>query len=593
MIQALSAVFLVVACLWAMTGFCFVRKSSKRLPGLGWIMVGIIGLTCWHALVAGIVFLISIPVTAWVMGASDILLGCALWFPSWRQRKVQRYEFRVADLLAAAGMLTLAGAYFALRTAGLQFSMNFATIDPAPRIMEAVDVATRHSINAMYYHALTNGLLMDILGPITSLDYYYKVFVFSGGLFLVFVGLMFYSVIRPYLRKRSLVVVGAIVTMLYVGGYPLNATFYGFVYLGMGMAIVGYLVFVTDALMRDDISLWPAVALLMLGCLGMITCYAMFAPVMFIAVIWQLWTKQRQHGKLFTRETVLACLAVFLVPIALGMWYTYGGVFTAGVTMGGAISSEGAGYRELFLDYLPFVPLAVFGYLKCRGGKNLPTVAVILPVVVVFVVGLFGLGLLGKVSSYYYYKSYNLLWFVVMYLLLVGIVKIAGRETRLLVGIYAVAWALVFGLAMSGLDYDLSKQHPLFNPSDRSDQLNQIFVSNKVMIHSAGGIDPDQQALYHYVFDNITPTGDPKVPIVSYWQDAFWYQAISNQREHDWNEQFMTDPVWVMNMLRSTKPKYVVVLTGEASVTYQANKAYFDALPHVFATKSGFIAQLS
>ena len=586
-----SAIFLATTCLIAISGIYFIKKSNKPLAGIGWIMTGVIGLTCWHALVAGIIFLFSIPVTSWAIGIADLLLGGALWFVVWRQRGIQHYEYRVADGVVAAGLTVFVAVFFKLHNGGLRFNINFATVDPAPRIMEAIDVATRHTIHAMYYHALTNGLLMDILGPLTSVDYYYKIFVFSGGLFLGFAGLMFYVTVRRFLRNRLITVAGVAVMALFVCAYPLNATLYGFVYLGMGVVIVGYLVFVMDSYLRDDLSLGPAVGLLMLGCLGMITCYAMFAPVMYIAVIWLFWMKQKKHGRLFTRETVLACLAIFLLPIVLGLWYTYGGVFTAGVTIGDAINSEGAGYRDLFSNFVAFVPLAMFGFIQI-WRRDMSAAAVMLPLTAVFMLGLFGMGLVGKVSSYYFYKSYNLLWFAVMYLVVAGIASIANRETAVLVAVYGIVFALVFGFAVSGVDYKLSKRYPLFNPTDKADLMNDIYIWNKVTVRAPGGIDPDQQDLYHYVYDNFTAKDTQQVPIISYWQDAFWYQAISNQRNHDWNEAGLGDPATAMNNLSASNAKYVLVLTGESSLTYHTFPVYFDSLPHVYENSAGFIAEL-
>jgi len=361
----------------------------------------------------------------------------------------------------------------------------------------------------------------------------------------------------------------------------------------MGIIIICYLVFVADSYMRDELGMWQAATLLMLGCLALILCYSMFAPVVFIGIIAMLWLKQTERKRLLTVETVLLSLAVFLVPVVLGIVYSYSGIFTGGLTVGDAITGEGACYRDLFSNFLPFLPLAAFGVLKCARSRNLPTPAIMAVPLLFFMAGLLVMGLMGKVSSYYYYKTYNLAWFVVMYLLVVGIGKIANRETAVMMTIYGVVWALVFGLAMSGIDYRLWDRYRSFNQSTKAIFMNDIYNWNKSKLKEPGGLSPDQMALYHYVYNTYSSTGAPAVPIVSYWEDAFWYQAISNQRGNDWVSTNFKKPGSVIDMVQSSGSRYVLVLTNEVSLSYETNKQYFDSLNRVFQNDAGFVAELA
>jgi hypothetical protein len=152
-------------------------------------------------------------------------------------------------------------------------------------------------------------------------------------------------------------------------------------------------------------------------------------------------------------------------------------------------------------------------------------------------------------------------------------------------------WALVFGLAVRGLDYRLSVNKPLFDPAPKSESINDIYVWNKVKLTGPGGLDPAQLALYHYVFNNFASKGGPTVPFVGYWEDAFWYQAIANQRDPSW-PKLMMDPPAVLEMVKSSASPHVVVLTNQGSIAYEANRAYFDSLPRSFENTAGFVAAL-
>jgi len=588
--SVLASVFFVLACLVALSGAYCLTKSSDRLPGLPWAIAGIVALTCWHALVAGLFSMVSIPVNLWSTGLSDLVIGGVLWWLIRRRHSLQRYAFHLVDWLTTTGLVVFAAAFFVLHTGGGQFKLHYATTDPAARLMEAVDVVKTQSVTSMFYHALTNGLLMRMLGPLTTMDYYSKIFVFSDGLFLVLAGLMFYGTIRRYLTSRLLIVLGLAITLVYLCAYPLTSTLYGFVYLSMSVVLIGYLTFIADSYLRDELDHWPAMILLMLGCLGLILCYSMFAPVVFITVALVLVVKQHRRGRLVSVETLLFGLTVFLPPVVFGLVYSYGGIFGEGMTMGTAIAAEGACYRDLFSNFLPFLPLALFGVLRVVQAKEVSLPLILLPATAVFACGLFVAGLLGKVSSYYFYKTYHVLWFAVVYLLMVGIARIRSRETGVLAALYGAVWAVVFALTVTNLDYRLSLDYPLFNPTAKTIMLNDIYNWNKETVRSpAGTLPPDQLELYRYVYENYVAKGSPPVPIVAYWEDAYWYQAISNQRDSAW---VMTTPDPVMGMLAASQSKYVLVLTDVRSAGFEAHLDYFTALPIVYGNLAGFIAEL-
>ena len=589
--SVLASVFFVLACLVALSGVYCLKKSPDRLIGLSWVITAIVALTCWHALVAALLSLVTIPVNLWSMGTSDVIVGGVLWWWIRRQRTLQSYRFQPVDWVTTGVLILFAGAFFALHTGGWEFKLHYATADPAPRLMEALDVVNTRSVTSMFYHALTNGLLMRMLGPLTTVDHYSKIFVFSDGLFLVLGGLAFYGAIRRYLTTRLLLVVGLVLTIVYLSAYPLTSTLYGFIYLSMSIVLIGYLAFVADSYLRDELDPWPAMVLLMLGCLGLILCYSMFAPVVFVTVALVLVVKQAGRHRLVSLETVLFGLAVFVLPVVLGLIYSYGGIFAGGMTMGTAIAAEGACYRDLFSNFLPFLPLAVFGALKTLRAKETTLPLILLPTMAVFALALFGAGLAGKVSSYYFYKTYHVLWFAVLYLLMAGVARIRSRETGVLVGLYGAVWAVVFALTVTNIDYRLSQKYPLFNPTPKTVMLNDIYNWNKETVRSPQGtLPPDQQELYRYVYQNYVLQGLPPVPVVAYWEDAYWYQAISNQRDSAW---VMMSPDPLMDMLASSPSRYVLVMTDVRSTGYWAHSDYFDALPIVYGNLAGYVAELT
>ena len=590
--SVVASLFFAVACLVAITALYFVRKSSQRLSGLSWVTTSLISLTCWHALVAVALVCVRLPVNIVSLGVADVAAGGALWWATWRRKDHQEYIWSPIDAAVVAALGLFTTGYFALRTNGAHFAINYASTDPANLLFEALNVVKNQVVEGMFYQALTNGLLIEAVGPLTTPDYYYKVFVFSDGLFLFIAGLAFFAVIRRHLTTRLTRMIGFGAMFVYLCGYPLNSTLWGFVWLGMGVTLIAHVAFLADSMTHDDVPKWQSAALLMLGSLGLIICYAMFAPVVFLGLGVVVVAKYRTRH-LVSTEAVLVGFAVFLVPVVVGLVFMLGGVFGDGTTISSAISSDGASYRDLFSDFVPFAPVAVFGAYTMHKARQLTLPQVMLPISLVFVIVLFGLGMAGKVSAYYFFKSYNLLWFVVLYLAVMGVARLATREAALLLGLYGTVWALVLVVALSGVEQTINSRNEGFDPlppgTTKSAELNAIFAWNLTEMSKQNGPGADQLALYHYVFNNCRQ-GDARTPLVGHWADVLWYQAITGQHDPAWNFVTYADPNWVLNMVRLSGSKCVAVLTDQQSVPYLANRPYFDSLPRVFVNDAGFVA---
>ena len=109
------------------------------------------------------------------------------------------------------------------------------------------------------------------------------------------------------------VLLSAFFVFVYMIGYPMCSMIYGFTYLGMGVTVVGMLIILTDMYLKEDMGKWMNIIFLMLGCLAIFECYVMFMPVTFFALITCIFVKQWKMHKLVSRDTVVTCLAVFLI----------------------------------------------------------------------------------------------------------------------------------------------------------------------------------------------------------------------------------------------------------------------------------------
>lgn len=583
----IASAFFVLSWLCMTSGLYVYKKAEKKIDGAAWIPAVILLTTCWHVFIAALINLVKIPVNIITIGIFDLVVGIILWFRICKTGERQSYKFNVADAVFGAGLLIFSVLLMKHRYGGTDLLINYLTIDPAAHFKAAMDVVNNQCVNNMFFQALTNGLLIEVFAPFLKVDYYYRIFVGSEVLFLALAGSMFYGSIKRYLNNRFMKITGIIVSFIYMCGYPLNSTEYGFVYLGMGVTLVIFLVFMADTFAKDEIGKWLNILLLSLGCLGIFECYVMFMPVTFFAIIFTVFLKQKRAGILISGDTVITCLAIFLVPCILGFIYTYCGIFGNGLTVGGALSNEGAIYRDLFSNFIPFAPLTIYGFCRSIKERKNHTSIFLLPFMAIFMLGLFVKGMFGQVSSYYYYKTYYVLWFVVMILLVAGIYDMSS-ETKRLVCCYFTVWIAVLGIMVTHLEERIRGKNELFDIAVKSATVNDIFSYNYVNVWSAA-YSPDKLELYHHVYDKLLCDGQDMVPIASYWQDDFWYQGITNQRNNGWD---VNNSAGFLEMLMNSEAEYVLVLTDGQSTVYLDNQEYFDSLEKVYENAAGYVAKL-
>ena len=583
-----AVIFYLLAWVILGLGFLIYKKSNKKLYGITWIGLTFILITCYQTFIAAIINLVSIPVNLFTIGIFDLLAGLLFWFMIYRGKRRQQYYFGRIDAAFVVILLVVIVIFDLLHCEGHNLYISYLTIDPAAHLKAAVDVIVNQRVNNMFYSALFNGLFLNLFTPFRSLSLMYQPFVLSDIMNYALAAFMFYGVIRRYMNTKFQKITGLIVTFLYLFAYPLDSILYGFVYLGMGVTLCIMLVELARIYLTDELNEWFAIGLLSLGCLAIVECYILFAPVMFFTLLLCVAIKQWNNRKLISFHTIGRCLAIFLIPCIIGIIYTYAGIFTDGVTVASAINTEGGIYRDLYSNFLPFLPLAIYSLCMHLKEKKNSFVIWLCLICVVFMLILFGLGMCGKVSSYYYYKMPYLFWLPLMLLTFDGALRIAKQMKGVVISYFGV-WFAVLLLCVTGAENKISQQAALFVPTVKSGYFNDIYEYNLAGLLQ-DGYSYEKMQLYQYVYSELlVKQQEEAVAICSFYQDDIWFQAITNQRLNGWD--FVSkDHVAYYQKLDEVNPKYVVVLTEKNSEIYHDNEAYWDSLEKVYETPAGFIA---
>lgn len=567
-------------------GLYSIKKSENALVGSTWFGLSIVLTMCLHTFGAAVICLVKIPVNLYSIGILDLLVSIFLFYCIKKQGERQTYQYHAVDGLAIIiiGVIVIA---FLEKQYGFSLSIHYQTIDPAAHFQSAMDIVNNQTVSSMFYSALNNSLWIEFLGPLFTVSTYYKIFILSDVIQLFLSGLLFWCVVRKYCSTLFIKAGALIITVLYLVGYSMNNTIYGFVYLGMGVTIIAFLMCVTDLFLEQSADKKILIPMLMLGCLGIFECYVLFMPVVFFSVFFSIAAMKIRDKKLFSKEMVIECFQIFLIPCFVGLLYTYLGIFNGDTSVGSAISTEGAIYRDLFSNFVPFLPLAIFGFIMNLKKKKIETNMFLLPLLAIFIAGLGYLGLKGKVSSYYFYKNYYLLWLLVLVMVVQSLVYVTGQAKIFLASYFAV-FAMVCGMYLTNFEGKVQAKNSLFSLTIKANTYLDVFAYNYSELGSESYLDSKMQ-LYQYVYQELLSKGQTIVPLAGYWEDDYWYQGITDQRLSGyayWNygEEYFFEQL-------EEEAEYVLVLyDGEI---YENNQQYFDSLEKVYENEGGFVAKVN
>lgn len=587
-VSVFASVFYVIAFLCLASSVYFFPKKDKKLVGASWIALIIIMLTCYQAFVAAIFDLVHIPINIISIGIADLLASGYFWYQIYKKKKIQKYTYSVTDGIFLILLVGIVACFAHIRYGGWELNLNFLTIDPVSHFRESMDTVMNQTITSMFYEFVCNALFIEVLAPFSQPDYYYRWFVLSCMVNLAMSGLVFYGVIRRKADKPFLQIAALVLSCIYVVGYPMNVTIYGFVYLGMGVTLIAMLVMCCDIYVADELPRWMSILFLMLGCLGIFECYVMFMPVTFFAIITCVFVKQWRKKKLISWETVLTCLAIFLIPCILGFLYTYMGIFQGGVTVSSAIANEGATYRNLYSDFVFFVPVMLVGFWGKIKNKVNDMMLYLAPYTLVYTLYMLYKTIKGTASTYYYYKLNYLIWLIVLLLAFEGFYYAKDMQAKILATSCVLLFVGTGALCVGKVEEKLHDKNNLLVEEIRSDDFNRIVSYNLITTPiQMLTCTPPKMLLCHYVYENILPKTDKVVPIAAYWEDDLWYQAITNQRYYGWG-QSDPDHTDYFEHLNAANPDYIVVLRD--SQIYIDEQEYFNSLESVFDNDWGYVA---
>jgi len=570
-------------------GFYLLEKSKNRLNGIAWLPITFITSMCYNAIVAAMINLISIPVNIITISIFNLILGGYFWYKIIKEKKIQKYSFNKFDVFIMFVVVAVVG-IIAYRRFGITLQLNYDTSDPSMHLQYAMDIVNSQKVSDMYFAPLNNALFIELLSPFLSVIKYYKIFILSDIVMFLLSGMIFYALISKYLKGKFLKCAGLVTVLLYMLAYPLNNMLFGFVYLGIGVSIIAYIIIVVDIYINDELNKTINIIMISLGCLAIFLCYVLFMPVVYLGTFICLSIYFYNKKELFTRKTFFRYVIIYAIPCIFGLFYTYFGVFSKGVTPSSAISNEGAIYRDLYSNFVFFLPLVLYGIYMIIKKRKLNSVVLIAPILLIFMIGLLVIGLKTmKISSYYYYKNYYLLWLIVMILFFNGIYYLSKVSKEIIVTGFIVCAGISL-LVFFNVEERINTKNPLFSLTAKAKSYTDIYSYNYDKLRTPRYfINQSKIDLYIYAESKFISKGQ-FVPVAGDFEDVYWYEAITNQRQKELYDWKMEEGKFINELITDKDISYITVIY--ANDTYKKNVDYFKSLEKVYENETGFVAKI-
>ncbi len=530
----MATIWFVLCFISLYSSIFLIKKNEEKQNGITWGLMVFVIVLCCQALSAALINLIKIPVNLWNIGITNAICGLFLWRRLVKQKQTQAYYWRKADVIAVI-LIAIPVIVAVIEQFGLGLKLNYSSVDAITHFRMAIEVLQNQKVERMFFAPLNNALFLGIFSPFVKSTQLYHVFIFSDIFMYYIAGLVFYCVLSDEIRSKWDWGIALLVSLCYMLGYPRNNLLFGFNYWGIAIILILFLVWATKFYIEDSINRNLSVILMSLGCYSLGVCYSLFAPILFFSVCAtvsvQIWRQRVSGDNQWVKVFFVDNLRIFLIPCILVFIYSFVGFFgiqNSGEAVGEGISREGAIYRDLFSNFIFWIPFVILGIYKSIQKKINDVMVFCAGFMMIFLIFLGIQGMQLKVSSYYFYKNYFLVSVIVFYFSFLGIKDLMKSSKAFVLASLGVFILLAIG-TVCNFEEKIQRKNVLFAPSNKSQYFFDIYVVNQQIIKGLEEYSKDKLELYEYFNEYFPQSSYDSIIVCSCVEDYNLFSSMTQR----------------------------------------------------------------
>lgn len=502
-----------------------IHKTDKKQNIIMWFCLNIMVIFCYNIFICTIFSFLKIKCTLQNISIINIIFSTILIFKICKDKKIQKYYFKKRDIIYIIILFTITVG-ICIKQYKIPFNVKYEVTDGSIHYFAANNFSkfstTVFNENSDYLNwwgfeglmpgAYINlGLLFKIFGNFISEAYFIYLYVIFDMIILFLSGAIFYFTIS----KEKNNILTYIFPILYMIGYPLNSIFSGFQYLHLGLNIILTIFLIFKIKEEKEVNKNYILIILSLLTYAIFFSYYLFMPVVYLSILIYFIIEKKKS--IINIENLTQILFVLVIPSFFGLLYfVVPYLLKSKGIPAGAIGTDGYIYKNFITNILLFLPFSVYYVVKNIKNKKNSFSSKILVFTILFMVILFIGKAIGKVSNYYFYKVYYLLWIPVLYTAKQGldILYEKGKLNKILITIGTIIYIVIAIISVR------------FN---NKESLFDIFKVNFQIINYDDNIVENKELeLFDYYFKNL-PKVQNKIYICSpyTYSRAYWLYSIS------------------------------------------------------------------
>ncbi len=594
-----------------------VKKSEKEIDVIKTILVSMMLYLCYNTFVCYVFTYTNIPIHLGSLSIVNILVSA---FMAWQIKKkgIQKYQFDKKDILVIVGILLLVFVLSAIDF-GIPFNIKYLTTDASVHYgvtyrfyqSDTLLLKAKEDKTEMMPGAYSNvGIWFKVLEPFVGEMNFYKIFIAFDMFMLAMSGILLYITIKQYAKHHITYAIAIIVAILYMLGYPFNNMLFGYFYLPLGVLIISTILLVMESFEQEEMKKIPQITALFLLCLELFLTYYLFVPAIYGAIflfyILHFYCESnkvpgnlthrlclcggsgsyKKHGKIMNKEMIIYTMVTLILPSICGFFYTILPSFqnANSIKATSQIALEGYIYRNLFSNLLLFIPFFVY-YFKKQAKINFH---MLLTWCLVIYMCILYLGTRkGLVSTYYFYKTYFVMWLVMLYGFYRGMVHTVENTKygKWITGLYITLYILIMVFMLSHTTVNINKST---DTHEKITDVMDIYGLNKTILLKIGvDYTPQELKILNNVKQNQLPLQDNNTLIIGNQRQEYWFYAMLKYRFKE-NLDYATTTTHIENWNNGTY-EYLIYFKRSDYYNQYKDMLHLENTQVIFENETGAI----
>lgn len=570
-----------------------IKKSQNKMNFTKFFTLMIVTFLCYNTLICYVLSSLSIAIKIEFLAIINFLISIILGSIILKNKEIQKFYINKKDIIAiiVIVIVTLTSAYLNF---GKELNIKYLTTDSAVHFKAArefyqndllLNKTEGTSISKQFMiGAYTNtGILFKVLEPFVGEMNLYKVFISFDIFLYLLLGLIMYSAVEKIIKGKKEIFISIIAIGLFMIGYPLNTLVFGYVYLQLGLIIIGAIITIYQNYLEEKNNF--AYIMLFLFNFGLFFTYCIFVPVVYFSEGLYFLIKEYQEKKKFTFSNITKIFIVLVIPFILGiLYFAIPHISNSNnETENFFLTIEGYIYRNCWSNFILIMPLSVLCLLK--KVKNNLFYKIILTVLIVYMIISFIVIYGFELSTYYYYKSNFVLWFIIWYGAIYSINQFKDDEKfKKILMIYCSLYLILTIIAIKFKYVPITKE--TFDSDENLTNAFDIYCINKTIINDVEiDFTKEEMGILEYVYNNIDVHKN-KVLIIGNPRQEFWFDGIFEYKNRN-NLETIIPKQHVENWNDDKKFEYLIIFNK--SYYYDNYKEDIIYKDKIFENEAGVI----